>query len=81
MQAKPHERLLHGVLSDVDDDHDPLDNLIPEKRRLARAMVGNLPPSCDEQVRYMQDVLFQLEINWNPPREEPERFCHRALAR
>ncbi|PWI64308.1 hypothetical protein PCL_11279 [Purpureocillium lilacinum] len=66
--AKQHERLLHGVLSDVDDDHDPLDNLIPEKRRLARAMVGNLPPSCDEQVRYMQDVLFLLEDNWNPPR-------------
>ncbi|UNI16754.1 hypothetical protein JDV02_003162 [Purpureocillium takamizusanense] len=87
MEAKQHERLLHGVPSDVDDDYDSLDDLIPEKSRLARAMDGTSALSCDEQLRYMRDALFLLENDWSVyyrPGEEPEkgtcRFCHKALA-
>jgi len=88
MEAKQHERLLHGVPLTLDDDHDPLNDLIPEKRRLAQAMVGNSSSSCEEQLRYMRDALFLLENDWNVyyrPGEEPDkgacRFCHEALAR
>ncbi|KAK4068505.1 hypothetical protein Purlil1_13789 [Purpureocillium lilacinum] len=87
MEAKQHERLLHGVPSDLDDDYDPLDDLVPEKSRLARAMDGTSALSCDEQLRYMRDALFLLENDWSVyyrPGEEPEKgtcqFCHRALA-
>ncbi|PWI65590.1 hypothetical protein PCL_07009 [Purpureocillium lilacinum] len=87
MEAKQHERLLHGVPLTLDDDHDPLNDLIPEKRRLAQAMVGNSSLSCEEQLRYMRDALFLLENDWSVyyrPGEEPDkgacRFCHEALA-
>jgi len=40
MEAKQHERLLHGVPLTLDDDHDPLNDLIPEKRRLAQTTLS-----------------------------------------
>ena len=87
MKSIQRERLLHGVSSTMDDSHDPLNNLIPERNRLAQAMASGTPSSYDEQLSYMRDALFLLGNDWSVyylPGEEPQkgacRFCHTALA-
>lgn len=86
MGLKQRERLLHGVSSTLGNDPDPLNELIPEKGRVARAMTDDSPLSCDEQLKSMRDVLFLLKNDWSVyyrPGEELQsgacRFCKKEV--
>ncbi|OAQ57905.2 hypothetical protein VFPPC_11363 [Pochonia chlamydosporia 170] len=61
-KEKRRDRLLRGShrSADDDDDADPLNDLIPEKGRVAQAMIRTLPVDHAKQPGIMRDALLLL---------------------
>lgn len=73
---KRRERLLHGNRQNGNgEDEDPLNDLIPEKGRIAQAMMHTSPVEYVDQPSVMRDSLFLLRVSGNVyyrPQEEPK---------
>lgn len=82
------QRLLHGNLHNAYDDEDPLNDLIPEKGRIAQAMMGMSPVDDVKQPGLMRDALVLLTSCgsvYYRPQEAPKNglcpYCSLAVKR
>lgn len=90
MKQLRRERLLHGCNTSAQSgEPDPLDELIPEKGRIARAMLTNSPISHDAKLVLMRDAQDLLSYPWTVyyrPGESPQKdgtcpFCDQHVER
>lgn len=65
MKELRRERLIHGMPSTPSDDPDPLDELIPEKGRITKAMLSDSPLSEELESSIMQDMLSLSTNPWS----------------
>lgn len=87
MKELRRERLLHGIAT-VSDEPDPLNALLPEKRRMVEAMISDSPLSNERELEVMQDMLYLITTPWTVfyrPGEWPEEgkcgYCHQKMDR
>ena len=88
LTEKRQERLLQKKDKAM-DEQDPLNEWIPEKGRLAMAIVGKSSLSCDAQRNLTCDVLFLLADQWTVyyrPGEAPREdgccpYCHKDMGK
>ena len=58
-------RLMHGTQSNITNEMNILNEVIPEKRRIAHAIVSEEPMSRDQELDVMQDMLYLLTTSWS----------------
>ena len=88
LKDKRQERLLQKKDNTM-DEQDPLNEWIPEKGRLAMAIVSKSPLSCDAHRSLTSDVLFLLADQWTVyyrPGEAPREdgccpYCHKDMGK
>ena len=59
------QRLMHGTQSNTINETNILNDVIPEKGRIARAIVSEEPVSRDQELDVMQDMLYLLTTSWS----------------
>lgn len=79
-KVKRRERLLHGSRHEAcDDDEDPLNDLIPEKGRLAKAMICKSAADYIKQPDLMRDALVLLtgsgSVYYRPQEAPKDGLC------
>lgn len=89
MKQMRNKRLIHGITpSALGDDLDPLNELIPEKGRVAEAMVSDSPLGLGRELGVMRDMVFLLTAPWTVfyrPEELPQDgacpYCGKKMER